>query len=686
MIVQDNKVLPSYWGTGINGDDERIMKIMVRTKKNGALINGGKVRMLAKEFQDKYAEFDVTLGLANSTAALFTEDDINNNTAAATVEAWTTITNVEGFQELDIDGTGASGQEFYSKWSIGSQSVNDVYERTKWISQRAFITDENNAETGDDFPVDNGTITGIGTEFTARDNAQKLQECRFWLKRTGDANKPTGNMYCELYLSDDASPGEPTGAVLATSETLDTNRLTTSYVETIFRFNDSVTLTANEKYFIVIQHPDGTATNYVSADGDSTSADDGNYAYYQTAAWNGVTGDALRFEVKSSPIIHTMAGELFRGITHEIVFDTGGTLQENEIVVWGTDINFDTQTGSFTEGMYVIFEDAGTQVNSGKIVYTNDSTTMRVMLENITGSTLADGYDIKDADAPTTNYAKINTTITNQNRGGGEAILLALDDNTGTGELYIQLLSGVAPVDDLPIRGLTSTNSVTVNATVNSYTIKPEFLGQSTGVNIIGNYGIGFTPADVGSSDKFTDLGGTPRTPPNNVQFVVAGLVSGEDYVLVAPRSGSTMNKALYTLNGAHNSPTQTTITVNEAIQTETPPNSTGNSAIRVQMDTGIYRYQQYNSWSGSVFNITSADYSGGNAAGDGNDVFPSYIDVLCNASTESFTAVHATTRDILIRVRDGGDTGGTPIKTVSSSAQFTGSPQTVTINRVNDY
>jgi hypothetical protein len=69
------------------------------------------------------------------------------------------------------------------------------------------------------------------------------------------------------------------------------------------------------------------------------------------------------------------------------------------------------------------------------------------------------------------------------------------------------------------------------------------------------------------------------------------------------------MNKGLYTLNGVHNSPTQTSITVNEAIQTETPASSSGtDSAIRVEMDTGIYRYQEYTSWTGSVFTIASTD------------------------------------------------------------------------------
>ena len=109
MIVQDNKILTPYWGTGINADaaENVIMKIMVKTRSGGADINSQKVRVLAREFGDGYAEFDVTLGLANSTAAIFTANDLNNEKTSATIEGYFgTIVNTEGFQLLNVDGTG----------------------------------------------------------------------------------------------------------------------------------------------------------------------------------------------------------------------------------------------------------------------------------------------------------------------------------------------------------------------------------------------------------------------------------------------------------------------------------------------------------------------------------------------------------------------------------------------------
>jgi hypothetical protein len=681
MIVQDNKVLVPYWGTGINADaaENVLMKLMVKSRSGGADINNKKVRVLARRFGDSYAEFDVTLGLANATAAIFTADDLNNEKSAVTIEGYTSIVNTEGFQELDIDGTGAAGQEFYSKWDIGTQTLNDTYERTKWVQKRAGVIDSC-AETGDDNIVDNATITGQAMEFSARAQDEILVEARFTLKI--GAGTPTGDMIAKLYDSDDASPAAPTGAVLATSEVVDSNRLTSVYQEVIFRFDDKVTLTASQEYCIVIEHADGTAGDYISVQGDATSVDDGNRAH-NTAGWTGVATSSLTFTVKSCPIIHGIAGELFRGINFEVVYDgQSGTFTEDEITFWGAQITYDTLVGGpFTVGEYVKFYDIGTTtvINGGKVLK-DTGTILTVALENISGSILADGDHITGLSSGAT--ADIHTTITDDTKAGGEGLLLAADDNTPTGEHYIQLLYGAAPVDNLLMVGRSSAALATVNVTVNTRTISAAFVGQSTGTNIIGAYGIGFDPNDVGSSDKFFDLANAQRTPPNNVTFTVAGLVSGEDRVLVGPRSGSALAKDQYTLNTSLSGGTETAVVLTGAIQTETPSEgTTGNSRLRVECNSGIYKRQPYTSWSASTFVIPSTSYVA-DPATQPKDIFVAYIDVLADAATEAFTAVHSTNRDILIRVRDGG---ATPIKTVESSAQFTGSAQTVTINRVSD-
>lgn len=683
IIVQDNKVLSPYWGSGINADpaENVIMKIMVKSRSGGANINNQKVRVLAREFGDGYAEFDVTLGLANSTAAIFTSNDLNNEKTSSTIEGYTSIVNTEGFQELDIDGTGAAGQEFYSQWDIGTQTLNDGYERTKWIQKRAEDADAG-TDTGTDYTVDNGTILGQGQEFSARAQNEILVEMRFDLKI--GAGTPTGDIYAELYDSDDASPAAPTGAVLATSEVLNANRLTSSYQEVIFRFTDEVTLTANQEYFAIIRHPDGAAGHYISIDGAAAGAHAGNRAE-DTGTWAGSAATDLGFTVKSCPVIHGIAGELFRGITYEIGYDgeTNGPFAEDEVVCWGTRITFDGESGGgVSVGDYVMIGASATPTvskNGGKVLK-KAGAILTIALENIAGSILLDDDRISVAGDPT-KYCLINVTIADDTKAGGEGILLALDDNGVDGELYLQIITGAAPVEDSRLEAQDTTYA-DATAVLNSRTVSPAFVGQSTGTNIIGAYGIGFDPNDIGSSDKFFDLANTQRTPPNNVTFTVAGLVAGEDRILVGPRTGSALNKAQYTLLTTLSGAAEVAVSLTGAIQTETPSEGqTGNTRLRVQCNSGVYKRQPYTSWSGVAFTIPSTNYTG-DPATQPKDVFVAYIDVLADAAQEAFTAVHSTNRDLLIRVRDGG---ATPIKTVESSAQFTGSPQTVTINRVPD-
>ncbi len=685
LIIQDDKVLPAYWSTGINVDATRsiIMQLLIKSRTGGADIDGGRIITRAADFGFQYKEFPVVLGLANSVSALSTEDDLNNDKSDATIQGYTDIANVEGFQLLDIDGNGTP-EEYYSQWDRGSRSVNDVYERAKWIQQRAHIADSG-TDIGSNFVVDNATIVGQGQEFSARPQAEKLVEMRFDLKI--GAGTPLGFLVAELHDSDSLSPAKPTGGVLATSEPVLVSLLTSTYQTLIFRFNDNVTLTADQEYFAVIRNAAGDASNYVHVRGlATTGADDGNRAE-DTGTWAGVAADDLKFTVKSSPIHHSRAGEKFRGIDLEIVYDTeaGGPFNEaaDEIIFWGTQVTYDTLAGAFVVGEYVTFKADGSSVikNAGKVLR-DTGTVLTIALENSTAANLLDNDDITGITSAAT--AKIATTITDQNRAGGEGVLLALDDDGTTGDLYVQLISGSAPVDNLPLRGRTSGATALVNTTVTARSTKPEFLGQSTGANIIGAYGIGFQTTDVGASDKLFDLTNTQRTPPNNVTFTVSGLVSGEDRILVGPRTGSALNKAQRTLNTTLSGAGEIAVVVTAAIPTSgTPQDGTGgNTRLRVQLDTGIYRRQDYTSYSGSTFVIPSTNYTGANVATAPRDVFIAYIDVLADAAAEAFQAVHTSDVDLLIRVRDGGTT---PIKTIEISSVFGAASTTTAVTRQTD-
>ncbi|MHA1814125.1 MAG: hypothetical protein ACTSYX_11920 [Candidatus Thorarchaeota archaeon] len=237
----------------------------------------------------------------------------------------------------------------------------------------------------------------------------------------------------------------------------------------------------------------------------------------------------------------------------------------------------------------------------------------------------------------------------------GTGQLLATDDTdaTATSIIYIQLLSGVAPSANL----ITGNGSATGTAgAVVSKLLSLPFVGASTGSALIGAYGLGIGADDLVVADSVTALDGTPRNPPNNVTFSVTGLdITGgeEDYVLVGPESGGVLDLAQDTLNGALTSGTTTAVVMTTAIPTDTPSSGT----IRIENDEGRYVRIPYSSYTGSTYTIPSYDFSGtgdNDSCADLNNVFISYIDKAALSTTESVVVVFDSSRNLIVRVRNG--------------------------------
>lgn len=145
-LYDDGVHTPSspFWGTGLNADPANniLMRCLIKTRASGADVDGKRIRVQAREYFDTYAEFSLTMGLGNATAAIFTNDDLNNTTAAATVATWTTITNESiGWNELDL-GNGNGDREYYSEWNRDTYTINQLYERAKWLQRRGNTTDD----------------------------------------------------------------------------------------------------------------------------------------------------------------------------------------------------------------------------------------------------------------------------------------------------------------------------------------------------------------------------------------------------------------------------------------------------------------------------------------------------------------------------------------------------------------
>jgi hypothetical protein len=255
----------------------------------------------------------------------------------------------------------------------------------------------------------------------------------------------------------------------------------------------------------------------------------------------------------------------------------------------------------------------------------------------------------------------------------GTGLLLALNDEGATGTVWMQLLTGVAPANGATITNEATTGTHVLTSAPTTRTVPKIFLGSYTGT-LIGAFGVGVDADDLTASDSIQDLLGATQTPPNNVTFTVSGLVASEDYVLVGPKdTGNAFKFDQLSLDGDHTS--GSTITVVEDIPSDTPSSGT----IRVFDDNDVYVKYTYSSWSGKVFNLTGALTS---THTDLDNVWISYIDRLADDTSEAFTCVYLSSRDLYIRVRDGG---GSPIKTYESPGTLGPAGGSAVASRITD-
>jgi hypothetical protein len=598
QIIQNGApVSPNFWTTALNADVNNGIshRFMLKVRSGGSDIDGRRLVGQTRVFGSTYSEFKINgTSRGNNVLALTYATDLNNQTAAATIKGYTDITNTEGYRPIDVDGNTVN-EYYYSEWNKASRTINQLYERTKWLS-RTSTSEDSNTETGTNYPVGNGTVTRVAQAFANGAVAQNLTRARFRLKKVGS---PTGNLTVSIYAITGSfgSTAVPSGAALATSATLDVATLTTSYLEKelAFAVSSQYNMAASTNYAISVEYSGGDGSNYVHVEGDSTGTHAGNLANY-AGSWTAAAAEDLWFSCFASPLLYELPGELFRGITHEIDVDTPtGTFQAVEPVSWS----------------------------------------------------------------------------------GGTGQLLAINSPTAATKMWIQLLTGVAPTDGQTITGGQSSATVAMNVTITERPLSQPFLGASTGSAIIGSYGFGVEAADLTASDKLFDLTNTQRVPPNNVTFTVQGLVIGEDRVLVGPESGGVLNVGQLTLNTTLSGATETAVVVTTTIPSDTPTSGT----IRIELNSGIYRRVAYTSFTGSTFTIASTDFSSDNASAT-NDVYISYIDKLATATSESFTVVYASNRNLFVRVRDGG---GSPIKTFETTATLGSGGGSATAIRTTD-
>lgn len=142
QIIQDGAVLSDDWwnygAAGLNPDSTQGIshRFMIKVRANGVDIDGRRIIGTARTFGNTYEEFKIGGGTnrGNNVLALTDADDLNNDTGATTVETWNTITNTEGLRLIDVDNNAVS-EEYYSEWNKAAYTINQFYERMKWLTR-----------------------------------------------------------------------------------------------------------------------------------------------------------------------------------------------------------------------------------------------------------------------------------------------------------------------------------------------------------------------------------------------------------------------------------------------------------------------------------------------------------------------------------------------------------------------
>lgn len=147
QLIQNGAILSDDWWNhrdkvygdgGLNYDDAQGIshRFMVQVRSGGADTDLRKLIGLCRRFGNTYGEFSINgTNRGNNVLALSDSNDLNNETALATVATWTTIVNQnEGYINLDVDADG-SDEYYYSRWTRAAYTINQLYERAKYLTR-----------------------------------------------------------------------------------------------------------------------------------------------------------------------------------------------------------------------------------------------------------------------------------------------------------------------------------------------------------------------------------------------------------------------------------------------------------------------------------------------------------------------------------------------------------------------
>ena len=193
----------------------------------------------------------------------------------------------------------------------------------------------------------NNTVHGAAQSVTG--DGGTLSRARFMLSKSAS---PTGTAVAKLYAHTGTfgTTSEPTGAAVATSETLDVSTLTGTLALTDFEFRDEFVLVNTTKYVIAIEYTAGSAVNTVNVGTDtSTPGHGGNFATANTGfTWTAVGGTDAIFTLRTGAIaILSVSGG---GDTPTVLTRSGATIVQNNITVTFDTMKDNTEVRIYAAG------------------------------------------------------------------------------------------------------------------------------------------------------------------------------------------------------------------------------------------------------------------------------------------------------------------------------------------------
>lgn len=371
----------------------------------------------------------------------------------------------------------------------------------------------------------------------------------------------------------------------------------------------------------------------------------------------------------SGSTIYGLNGALFRGITHQITIDTPtGTFNATENVSWS----------------------GGT----GRMVAINSPTAGTLMwIQLLTGVAPTDNQTITGVSSSAT--CLVNVTVTERTLSfpwcgvstgsaliGAYGFALETADTSASDRFFDLTNTQRTPPNNVTfsVGGVVSGEDRVLVSRL-AYTFAYD--GEATGPFVDGETLTFTSPAGTAKLLELVDNGTvgymTVRMLSGSVPTDNSTISGGTSSATAAVNGvvSPTIDTEQYTLNGTLNGGAVTSVVVSEAIDSDTPQTTT----IRIKRANGEHTLHPVSAWSGSTFTITSHDFSTNNAV-SGTGVYSTFIDKLAGSTTESFTVVYNTNRNLFIRVRDGG---GSPIKTFETTGSLTSSGGSTTAIRTND-